>query len=316
MKHTTSLLCALTASVSLIAFSAFAQEADTATAQRVEHLEHDLQLLQKQVSRGTPGAPISDADVSNAGGSAQLEVRLGAIEEQMRTLQGKNEENEFQIKKLNDTFEKFQKDTEFRFTDMQAHPAAAATPAPIASDADDAVARKPITQGKTDSALPKPLTSTKPQGPTTAGDGTLHLPPADQADTGDNSFATPRDLYNYAFRLLNQTKYPEAAASFESFTKQYPKDPLVGNAYYWEGETYYIRRDFVNAADNFRQGFEALPDGPKAADNLLKLAMSLDALQRDKEACVVLQQVTTKFKKSSASITDKATQEQKRIGCK
>ena len=31
-------------------------------------------------------------------------------------------------------------------------------------------------------------------------------------------------------------------------------------------------RDFVNAADNFRQGFEALPEGPKAADNLLKMA--------------------------------------------
>ena len=60
---------------------------------------------------------------------------------------------------------------------------------------------------------------------------------------------------------------------------------------------------------------QALPDGPKAADNLLKLAMSLDALGRDKEACVVLQQVVTKFKKSSTSVTDKATQERKRIGC-
>ncbi len=125
----------------------------------------------------------------------------------------------------------------------------------------------------------------------------------------------PREHYNYAFRLLNQTQYEEAAAAFAAFTKKYPKDPLVGNAFYWSGETFYIRRDYVKAADNFRQGFEALPDGPKAADNLLKLSMSLDALNRDKEACVVLAQITTKFKKSSSSVTDKADQEQKRIGC-
>ncbi len=137
------------------------------------------------------------------------------------------------------------------------------------------------------------------------------------ADDGESKtdFASPRDHYNYAFRLLNQTQYPEAAAAFDSFTKKYPKDPLVGNAYYWEGETYYIRRDYVNAADNFRQGFEALPEGPKAPDNLFKLAVSLDALNRDKEACVVLGQVVTKFKKNSTSVTDKADQEQKRIGC-
>ena len=79
-------------------------------------------------------------------------------------------------------------------------------------------------------------------------------------------------------------------------SKKHPKDPLVGNAYYWQGETYYIRRDYVNAADSFRQGFEALPTGPKAPDNLLKLAMSLNALNRDKEACVVLGQVISKYK--------------------
>ena len=61
-----------------------------------------------------------------------------------------------------------------------------------------------------------------------------------------------------------------------------------------------------------------MPQGPKAGDNLLKLAMSLDALNRDKEACVVLKQIIVKFKQSSTSplLSAKADQESKRIGCK
>lgn len=226
---------------------------------------------------------------------AQMEVRITGIEDELRAMRGKNEELEFQIRKLNETMEKLQRDVEMRLGDIEggkkpAGEAAEHTPAKPAAETE------------------KPSASAETPAQTTAGDGVLRLP--------DGSETTPKDLYNQAFRLLNQTKYDEAAKMFAVFTKQYPKDPLVGNAYYWAGETYYIRRDYVTAADNFRAGFEALPTGPKAPDNLLKLAMSLDALSREKEACVVLQQVVSKFKKDATSVVEKATQEQKRIGCK
>jgi tol-pal system protein YbgF len=146
------------------------------------------------------------------------------------------------------------------------------------------------------------------------------LSPADPVDpaavkASTENFASSRDHYNYAFRLMNQAKYAEAGASFAAFTKKYPHDPLVGNAFYWLGETYYVRRDYVQAADNFRQGYEAMPSGPKGADNLLKLAMSLEALKKDKEACVVLHQVATKYGNNSGSVKSRAEQEINRIGC-
>jgi TolA-binding protein len=90
----------------------------------------------------------------------------------------------------------------------------------------------------------------------------------------------------------------------------------VGNAYYWLGETHYIRQDYVSAADNFREGFEALPNGPKAADNLLKLAMSLSAMKKTNDACVVLDQLLVKFKETSTTVAQKAQSERTRIGCK
>jgi tol-pal system protein YbgF len=284
----------------LCAGAAHAQETNPALMDRFDRMERDLQLLQRQLARGEPvasPAALSEQDVAANGGPAELSVRLSQMEEEMRALRGKVEEVEFQNRRNAENFEKFQRDVELRFSELKpgaASPAQAdASPAPTP---DAPAERKPI--GGNDEAAAKPAAEAEP--------ATAH---------SGEGFATPREHYNHAFRLLNQTKYDEAAKSFGEFTKQYPKDPLVGNAYYWQGETYYIRRDYVAAADHFRQGFEVLPNGPKAPDNLLKLAMSLNALQRDKEACVVLGQVVAKFKKNSASVAEKAAQEQKRIGC-
>jgi tol-pal system protein YbgF len=273
--------------------------------ERMDRLERDIMLLQRQLARGEPLpaaatanlAPLTEEEIAASGGPASLDVRLSNMEDEMRVLRGKVEEVEFQNRKLAENFEKFQKDTEFRFGELQGG-APMSDPAAATGSATE---RKPLAEN-----------GDVPASGTTAGDGVLR-PPSTQ--TGDD-YATPRDHYNHAFKLLQQTKYDDAAKTFEGFIKKHPKDPLVGNAYYWLGETHYIRRDYVAAADNFRQGFEVLPNGHKAGDNLLKLAMSLNALQRDKEACVVLGQVVTKYKKSSVSITEKAHQEQKRIGCK
>jgi len=259
-------------------------------------------------------APLAAPPAGDA--SAQLEVRLSTIEDELRSLRGRIEEDNFQIRKLSDSLSKYQKDTDYRLNALSGSKPAAAESATNETTAAPVEPLSPSDR-KAFAATPEAQENPPPQNTdeTAAGNGALELP----ADTGSEDapmhFATPREHYNYAFRLLNQTQYDQAAKSFSEFTKKYPKDPLIGNAYYWQGETYYIRRDYVNAANNFRQGFEALPNGPKAADNLLKLAMSLDALNRDKEACVVLQQITAKYKKASASVADKAVQEQKRIGC-
>ncbi len=274
----------------------FAQLDNEEAGGRIEKLEHDIMLLQRQISRSS--GSVSSGNSGGAVGSADFEVRLSAIEEQMRKLSGKTEENEFQARKLSENLEKLQKDTDFRFNELAKTPAVAA--------------EKP-TDKTTDKTADKPADkSGKSVGKTV--DTADESAPSPSADI-EHEFANAREHYNYAFRLLNQTQYDKAAASFEEFTKKYPDDALIGNAYYWQGETFYIRRDFVKAADSFRQGFEALPSGPKAPDNLLKLAMTLDALKRDKEACVVLGQVVSKFKKSAAAVTQKAEQERKRIAC-
>jgi len=64
-----------------------------------------------------------------------------------------------------------------------------------------------------------------------------------------NDFPDANAHYSYAFKLLNDKKYPDAAASFDAFVKKYPNDPLTANAYYWLGESYYARGDFTRSAE-------------------------------------------------------------------
>ncbi len=222
-------------------------------------------------------------------GTANLSVRLTQMEEHMRQLQGTLEQISNENRQLRAQMDKANADMQYRLNALEQKQGGGA-PAPAGA--------APPTDGDV-SALPEPP----------AGEGESE-PPAPAM-----KFNSAREHYNYANDLLNHAKYPEAGASFAAFTKQYPHDPLIGNGYYWLGETHYARRDYIKAADSFRQGYEAMPTGPKAGDNLLKLAMSLGKMKKNKEACVVFKQVVAKFGATSTSLASRANQEISRAGC-
>jgi tol-pal system protein YbgF len=116
--------------------------------------------------------------------------------------------------------------------------------------------------------------------------------------------------------LLSDKKYPEAATALDAFVKKYPSDPLTSNAYYWLGESYYARADYTRAAESFRKGFEQNPTAQKAADNLYKLALSLNQVKRTSEACIVLSQVIGKYADKSARTVAKAVEQRNVMQCK
>lgn len=228
---------------------------------------------------------------ANRAAIARMEVRFGALEERLRQMQGKIEEVQYENRRLREQVDLFQQDANIRFTELEDKTRGVEAPAaaPAAEEETPAPAAAPTSTEKQVLKMPNP---------------------------NSTQFEDSREHYNYAFGLLNKTQYDAAGKSFEEFIKAHPKDPLIGNAYYWAGETYYVRQNYVQAADYFRQGFEAMPEGPKAGDNLLKLAMTLSALDRSSEACIVLKQVAVKYGKNSTTLKQKAETERSRLGCK
>ncbi len=278
----------------MLAPATHAQESDNrATMERMDRLERDLMLMQRQSSRAQSGTYSTGSNYPPVTGTAngQTEVRLQQMEEQMRRIQGEIEEAKFQNKQTGDKLDKFMTDAQYRLGALeQKAPVATAPAAPPAA-----------APASTSGTLIAPPESADEETPENEEDAAPKPQPKTEAAP---AFKTSKEEYNYAFKLLRQAKHDEAAKAFEQFIRNHPKDPLVGNAYYWLGETYYVQRDYTKSADQFRLGYKANATGPKAGDNLLKLAMSLSAQNKPKDACVVLGEVVKKF-------GDKTTMKQK-----
>ena len=71
----------------------------------------------------------------------------------------------------------------------------------------------------------------------------------------------------------------------------------------------------LQAAVAFAKGYQNFPEGAKAQDNLLKLALSLGSLGKQPEACASLAQLAVQFPDASPTIKRRAAAEIERLGC-
>lgn len=289
--------------LSAAALPAFAQ--DSALMERISRLERDITFLQRQIYRGAsvdPNAPAASG--GSAAGVAQAQTQISQLQEELRQVRGSVEQAQFQARRAQDELAKLSEDVEFRLQALEKAQAERANPvtgetgfSPDEGKEESASAVTPQTAPAEQPAAYTPSAEQKPSAP------------ANVTDAADAH-------YNNAFAMLNRKQYAQAAESFTTFIRQYPSDPLVPNAYYWLGESHYARGDYVRAIEQFRKGYEAAPSGQKAADNLLKLGLSLSNVKRTEEACVVLQQVVTKYKGSaSAATTSRADQTRAQLKC-
>lgn len=125
--------------------------------------------------------------------------------------------------------------------------------------------------------------------------------------------STPGDEYKKALSLLEEGKYEAAEEAFEAFIRAYPKDKLAGAAQYWIGVTFFAREEHEKAAAHFAKGHKQYPHSSKAAENLLKLAKSLYALDRKTDACTTLEQLASTHPKA---FKEEVSAEQKKMECK
>ena len=146
--------------------------------------------------------------------------------------------------------------------------------------------------------------------------GAVNNPQAPTLPTVPSDYGlTPQEQYERAFTFLRQADYPNAEQAFKSFIDKNPKDKLIDNAKYWYGETLYVRARFDESAVAFADAYQQNPQGTKAPDSLLKLAMSLGALNKNADACVALSELKTKYKDAPATVKSRAEEQRQRLKC-
>lgn len=312
--------------VALAAFSiaqgpALAQSSETGQLlQRLDRLEQDLQDLQRSYYRGEkpakprPGSAAATAPMSGPR-LAEAEVRMSQLESQMRQLTGRIEEVQHNIARVRDRLDKLVADVDFRLNQIESR--LRGDGAPIAAQSGQPPQDQALSRRQPGTARPQPRMIPS----TTAPAATPKAAPAgaQSASAGPAPALLPAgsaaDRYNFAFSLLRKADFARAEQAFQEFLQLHGEDRLAGNAYYWLGETYYSRGKLQDAARVFLTGFEKFPDGVKAPDSLLKLAITLSSMKQRDEACSTLSELKKRFVTLSRSIAKRHGLEWRKNKC-
>lgn len=131
-----------------------------------------------------------------------------------------------------------------------------------------------------------------------------------------NPSKEPQEIYQRAYNMLSKGNYEAAEVAFIKFIKDFSDHSLTSNAYYWLGETFYVRKNYIQAAQNFAAGYKKFPKGSKASAQLLKLGISLYALNKNKEACSTFAKLNKEFSDLSLSISSRVNTFKEKLDCK
>jgi tol-pal system protein YbgF len=263
----------------------------TSLNDRLNQIETQIQTLSSTVYRGGPPPTASSggAPMPTGAAAADIETRLSAIEDQLKSLTGQVEQANHAAQDAQDRLNKLQADYDARLGALEHGGAAPAAHADASSFYN---AQANASAGASTPDIPKTL-------------GTLSSAGADSADA----------LYESAFADVRDAHYDAAEGKLKQFLAKYPSHALAGNAGYWLAETYYVRADYKQAAKAFAQNYQDYPKGPKAADSLLKLGKALAKMGKKDDACLSLLQLKKDFPSNAVPANRAAVQEMKQIGC-
>ncbi len=225
-----------------------------------------------------------DAVSRQAEAVAGQERRLQEIEESLRAVTGRMEENRHLLDQVQE---------QLRQLEAMQRTSPSTAPAPSA-------------------AVPAPGAGPGTVPPSEAPRGPDPEPaPVSAAAVFDNEAAS----YQRAYELLGRADYAGAEAAFREFVRNFPNSTLTDNAYYWLGESHYVREQYAQAAAEFARGFRSAPDKQKAPDILLKLGLSLIALGNHEDACEALDRLALDFPDAPPRTQDRAARGRDRAGC-
>jgi len=145
-----------------------------------------------------------------------------------------------------------------------------------------------------------------------------NLPPPDTSNenkTASLEKSGDDPQYQAAYEQILSGDYASAEAGFAEYIANNPKSKRIADANFWLGEAQYSQGKYNEAAKTFLNAYKTYGKSEKAPEMLLKLAMSLAALDSRDTACATLRQVAKSYPKASRAIIGKVATEQKRLSC-
>lgn len=180
---------------------------------------------------------------AHAASNLVLFNQIQGLRDQMRQMQGEIEVLQHQLQQSQQSGKDQYVDLDSRISKLEHAQSAPAASAPVASAA----------------APARPTASSAPPAASAA--------PPSKADE-----AASQAAYDAAFKALRAGNYVASAQGFRAFIDKYPSSPLVSNAYYWLGGSYYVTQNYKPALAAFQTLLQKYPSSSKAAESQLRIA--------------------------------------------
>jgi tol-pal system protein YbgF len=234
----------------------------------------------------------------------ELMSRIDQLQNEVRDLTGKVEEQSYQNAELKKRLSTMYSDFDERMQNLESKvsggaPATGAAPAgENAGDAEqpaDLDAMQPA--GEAQPAEPG-------QGPGQAPAETVQAPaspPAPPAPSEPAAAVSGDQEYKQAYDDLRNGRTAQSIEEFNAYLSKNPAGPLSGNAQYWLGEAYRVNQDFSASRAAFLKVLESYPDSPKVPDALLKLGYIEIDLNNKPKAGEYLNRVVNEFPNTNAA---------------
>ncbi len=113
-------------------------------------------------------------------------------------------------------------------------------------------------------------------------------------------------LYNQAVSAFNSRNYAGAQAAFVDFTRKFPKNAQVGNAWYYIGESNFQMNKFNEAALAYDKVITGYSRSSRAPAAYLKQAISFSKLGQKAAATARMQELMRKYPNSGEAKRAKA----------
>ncbi len=267
---------------------------------RVGKLESEMRAVQRKVFPGGAGQlvqpQVTAPEAVNGPGPGtpatsaitDLAQRVTSLEQQIASLTGQAEQNQYRTRQLEEQFEAYRRATDERIKLVEGARAGGAAAGTTSGN---------LTGG---SGAGGPEEDPAPVRPTRTGGGrTTTTAAASEGGTVSASAGSTanvekpstgnaaEDEYLYGYRLWSAKKYPEAQAQLKKMVATYPKDRRASYAQNLLGRSYLDEGKPSLASMAFYDNYKKMPDGERAPESLYYLGQALTRLNKAADACKV-----------------------------
>ncbi|MES2885601.1 MAG: tol-pal system protein YbgF [Pseudomonadota bacterium] len=131
----------------------------------------------------------------------------------------------------------------------------------------------------------------------------IFAPPVSAAASADagSTAAEEQTAYLKAFDSLKAGKYDAAITNFKGMLEKWPQGNFADNAWYWLGESQYVKRQYKPALDSYTALVTRFPASPKVPDALFKSGLTQVELQQTDQAKASWRRVMKDYPNSNAA---------------